>query len=144
MSEIVKRVIVPQSELPAIGKILGKYVVRYRIISEDRNRLSHWSPSYILETTPLSEIQHKVSKDTSNEAVEVFWTPPSTLGLNLLDVYVKWGSADWQYATNLSSTYYKVSIPNEATSVQIAVQVPTKDKVRSTSATLFESDPLAL
>lgn len=144
MSEIVKKVIVPQNELPAIGKILGKYIVRYRIISEDRNRLSHWSPSYVLETTPLPEIQHKVSKDTSNEAVEVFWTPPSTLGLNLLDVYVKWGSGDWEYATNLSSTYYKVSIPNGATSVRVAVQVPTKDKVRLEDATLFESDPLAL
>lgn len=144
MSEIVKKVVVPQSELPAIGKILGKYVVRYRIISEDRNRTSHWSPSYILETTPLSEISHTVSKDTSNDAVEVFWTPPANLGLNLLDVYVKWGSGDWAYATNLASTYYKVSIPNGTTSVQVAVQVPTKEKVRSASATLFESDPLPL
>lgn len=144
MSEIVKKVVVPQSELPVIGKILGTYVVRYRIISEDRNRASHWSPSHILETTPLVEIPHTVSKDNSNDAVEVFWTPPSNLGLNLLDVYVKWGSGDWAYATNLSSTYYKVSIPNGATSVQVAVQVPTKEKVRSESATLFESESYPL
>lgn len=144
MSEIIKKVTVAQSELPAIGKISGQYVVRYRIVSEDRNRASHWSPNYILQTTPLSEIEHRVSKDTPNNAVEVFWTPPATLGLSNFDVYLKWGSGSWNYAITISTTSYKVAIQSGATSVQVAVQAPTKNKVRSTSATLFESDPLAL
>lgn len=144
MSEIIKKVTVPQNELPAIGKISGQYIVRYRIISEDRNRSSHWSLNYILETDPLSEIQHTVSKDNANDAVEVFWTPPPTLGLSTFDVYIKWGSGAWNYAITISTTSYKASILNGATSVQVAVQAPTKNKVRSDSATLFESDPLSL
>ena len=144
MSEIIKKVTVSQNELPPIGKITGQYIVRYRIVSEDRNRASHWSPNYILETDPLSEIQHTVSKDNANDAVEVFWTPPSTLGLSSFDVYVKWDSGPWSYAITISATSYKASILNGATSVSIAVQVPTKNKVRSDSATLFESDPLSL
>lgn len=144
MSEIIKKVTVAQNELPVIGKISGQYIVRYRIISEDRNRASHWSPNYILETTPLSEIQHTVSKDTTNNAVEAFWTPPATLGLSNFDVYLKWGSGNWNYAITISTTSYKVAIQSGATSVQVAVQAPTKNKVRSVSATLFESDSLAL
>lgn len=144
MSEIVKKVTVSQSELPAIGKISGQYIVRYRIISEDRNRTSHWSPNYILETTPLSEIQHTVSKDAPNNAIEVFWTPPATLGLTSFDVYLKWGTGEWLFAITISATSYKAAILSGATSVQVAVQAPTKVKVRSTSATLFESDLLPL
>jgi hypothetical protein len=144
VSEIIKKVTVPQNELPVIGKISGQYIVRYRIISEDRNRTSHWSPNYILETTPLSGIQHTVSKDTTNNAVEAFWTPPATLGLSNFDVYLKWGSGNWNYAITISTTSYKVAIQSGATSVQVAVQAPTKNKVRSISATLFESDSLAL
>jgi hypothetical protein len=144
VSEIIKKVTVPQNELPPIGKITGQYIVRYRIISEDRNRSSHWSLNYILETDPLSEIQHTVSKDNANDAVEVFWNPPPTLGLSTFDVYIKWGSGPWNYAITISTTSYKASILNGATSVQVAVQAPTKNKVRSDSATLFESDPLSL
>ncbi len=145
MSEVIKRVVVPQEDLPAIGKISGQYIVRYRVISEDRNRASHWSPIYSLETTPISEIQHSISKDNAANAVEVFWTPPATLGLSLFDVYVKWGSEDWKYAISISSTSYKVAIPSEdITTVMVAVQAPTKVKQRLAAATLFESDPLSL
>lgn len=145
MSEVIKRVVVPQEELPVIGKISGKYLVRYRIISEDRNRASSWSPIYSLETTPISEIQHSVSKDNAANAIEVFWTPPASLGLSLFDIYVKWDNEEWKYAISISSTSYKTAIPSGATSsVMVAVQAPTKVKERLPSATLFESDPLSL
>lgn len=144
MSEIIKKVAVPQNELPAIGKITGQYIVRYRIISEDKNRSSHWSPNYIIETEPLSEIQHKVNKDIPNGTIEALWTPPATLGLFSFDVYLRWSGGAWNYATTVSNTSYKTPILNGATSVQVAVQVPTKDKSRLISATLFESDPLSL
>lgn len=28
----------------------GQYLVRYRIVSEDRNRRSHWSPIYYVDS----------------------------------------------------------------------------------------------
>lgn len=144
MAEIIKRVVVTQNELPPTGKVTGEFVVRYRIISEDRNRASHWSPNYLLKTTPLGEVPHTVSKITETNSVRAFWTPPGTLGLSLFDIYVRWSGGDWTYAVGISATSYETAIVQGATSFQIAVQAPTKIKKRYESATLFESDSLSL
>jgi len=144
MSEIIKKVVVAQNEIPPTGKVTGKFFVRYRIISEDKNRTSHWSPSYLLETTPLGEVPHTVSPIAESNSVKTFWTPPGTLGLSLFDVYVRWNGGDWEYSVSISSTSYETAIIQDATSFQIAVQAPTKTKKRYESATLFESDPLSL
>ena len=45
----IKQFRVPPSEMPPINSITQGYSVRYRIISEDRNRNSHWSPVYLIE-----------------------------------------------------------------------------------------------
>lgn len=36
------------ANLPPISSIDEGYTIRYRIISEDRNRISHWSPVYLV------------------------------------------------------------------------------------------------
>jgi hypothetical protein len=144
MSEVVKKVVIPQNEIPPTGKVTGKFLVRYRIISEDKNRTSHWSPNYLLETTPLGRVEHTVSKIAETNSVRAFWTPPGNLGLSLFDVYVRWNGGDWTYAVGISSTSYETAIIQGGTSFQIAVQAPTKIKKRYESATLFESNPTAL
>lgn len=47
-NETVKKVIIPLSELPAGSPIVDGYIVRFRIVSDDRNRRSHWSPAYVI------------------------------------------------------------------------------------------------
>jgi hypothetical protein len=48
MEELIRKIIVPVSEIPQLSQaefLAGiKQYVRYRIISEDRNRTSSWSP----------------------------------------------------------------------------------------------------
>lgn len=51
MEEQIKKVIVPIEELPALADG-EQYFVRYRIVSEDQNRTSSWSP-----TIPFSVIR---------------------------------------------------------------------------------------
>ena len=36
------------ANLPPISSVDEGYTIRYRIISEDRNRVSHWSPVYLV------------------------------------------------------------------------------------------------
>ena len=45
----IKKYRVPYSSLPAINSISEGYTLKYRIISEDRNRISHWSPITMLQ-----------------------------------------------------------------------------------------------
>lgn len=44
----VKKVTITKKELPPLTPN-GEYLLRYRIISEDKNRTSHWSPIYTLD-----------------------------------------------------------------------------------------------
>jgi hypothetical protein len=43
-----KKVIIEKGDLPPLSPN-GEYLLRYRIISEDKNRTSHWSPIYTLD-----------------------------------------------------------------------------------------------
>jgi hypothetical protein len=44
-----KKVTVEKKDLPPLSSN-GEYLIRYRIISEDKNRTSHWSPIYTLDS----------------------------------------------------------------------------------------------
>jgi hypothetical protein len=95
------------------------YNIRYRIISEDRNRVSHWSSFYNLgETSTLLEvgfnpanpyatsIPNNIVIDKTKHTINVSWTLPSLLivdptvsqqalqtqqaSINDFDVYLRW------------------------------------------------------
>jgi hypothetical protein len=73
----IKRVIIKKNDLPGpIGNNTTlDYNIRYRIISEDQNRFSHWSP-----------ISTLVVKDTGDETG---FDPSNTLGTNIPhDIYI--------------------------------------------------------
>jgi hypothetical protein len=48
----VKKVIIEKKDFPPLSPN-GEYLLRYRIISEDKNRTSHWSPVYRLDSTAV-------------------------------------------------------------------------------------------
>jgi hypothetical protein len=47
-TENIKKVVIPSANIPASTTVPNSVVLRFRIISEDKNRASHWSPIYIL------------------------------------------------------------------------------------------------
>ena len=51
--EGIQKVTVSKTELPKITKD-GKYYVRYRIVSDDGNKTSSWSPKYAIQKDPVS------------------------------------------------------------------------------------------
>lgn len=147
---IVKKVIVKKQDLPAFSGELQSYLVRYRIVSEDRNRTSHWSPKYKVnvepeidrETSPVeSWIPHSLG--LTQGIVNVVWTPPTNLKLDF-DLYVKWGTDDFKYEASIKTSSYSILALSGYTAVKFAVQVPTFPKQRFTEATLFESESLSL
>jgi hypothetical protein len=48
----VKKVTIEKKDSPPLSPN-GEYLIRYRIISEDKNRTSHWSPIYRLDVSNL-------------------------------------------------------------------------------------------
>jgi hypothetical protein len=47
-----KKVTIEKKDLSPLSP-QGEYLLRYRIISEDKNRTSHWSPIYTLDATKV-------------------------------------------------------------------------------------------
>jgi len=41
----IKKITIPAADLPDLLPGSTKYVVRFRFVSDDKNRTSHWSPS---------------------------------------------------------------------------------------------------
>lgn len=153
MSDItVKKVIIKKQDLPAFNGELQSYLVRYRVVSEDRNRTSHWSPRYKVnvepeinrETVPPEAwIPHSVVPSENKQIINIVWTPPANLKPDF-DLYVKWGADDFKYLASIQTSSYTVKTLTGYSTVKFALQVPTFPKQRFIKATLFESDPVSL
>ena len=52
----VKKAIIQKESLPPVDSESAGYVVRYRIISEDKNRTSHWSPTFVTNAVPVISV----------------------------------------------------------------------------------------
>lgn len=134
----IRKVIIPKSSLPEISGENQNYVIRFRVVSEDKNRSSHWSTKYRLPVPSVDQIDYRVAVEQSHDMVTAVWVP--AVGTKSeFDVYVKWDNEEWQFVSTVFTTTYSTIIKTDATHVQIAVQVPTFPKSRFAGATLFES-----
>lgn len=134
----IKKVIIPKSKLPGFFGENKKYVLRYRFISEDKNRTSHWSPVYkiIAEDTP-EEILNSIIIDTNNKVINLAWEPQSSIQEYFL--YVKWNNGEWQYYAKTSQTNYSIVYDSSKTYINVAVQTSTIPLERFENSTLFEN-----
>jgi hypothetical protein len=57
MAEQIKKVIIKNKNLPYVSFDDNAlfYPIRYRVVSEDKNRVSQWSPTYKLEVPPTTD-----------------------------------------------------------------------------------------
>ena len=136
--EVIKKVKISQEDLPTINSITGKYDVRYRVISEDKNRTSHWSP--IINISPdYTYVSGNIFIASSGLTTVAWDTVTVKIGTQVIrqakdyDVWVKWskaaGNGDWNYVQRISgnsislvhpTTFYingvdQASAPNRVT-----------------------------
>jgi hypothetical protein len=123
----IKKNIILKKDLPSVigDNTTLNYEIRYRVISEDKNRLSHWSPIKILESQNTEDetgfdptdlegtnIPYQVDVDKSGHIAEIVWTMPALLitnptdeekilqaeqsAIKEFDVYISWKvSGNW-------------------------------------------------
>jgi len=141
MTEI-KKVIVPASSLPPTKFPEEGYFVRYRIISEDKNRASHWSLKYFVPRKPFNSIVASLSLNQSSSNPEDWtftsiWTPNSEDQISSFDIYVNWDSEGWQYVGSSGLGFFSSNVRLGSSSLDFALQIPTFPKERYESATVF-------
>jgi hypothetical protein len=154
-NEVIKKVRIASAELPFIqfttemNQLLSRveidelyYDFRYRIISEDKNRTSAWSPIERIVmpdvTTPFpytSDQRIGISENGANpKVITAIWTKPLAADnpseyenifnkINIYDVWARWtetnnatelssGWTSWEYVTTVSSNTFSIVKPN--------------------------------
>jgi len=120
----IKKAIVLNNELPPINPETNGYEVRYRIVSEDKNRTSHWSPSFIIDSG-FTYTSGLISFNKNGSIATFSWDSVS-VSKNLTyirqaheyDIWVKWDrddSGDWLYKQRIDGTSVSFPIPSTYT-----------------------------
>jgi hypothetical protein len=148
-NEIIKKAIIKKADLPPINGENKSYIIRYRIISEDKNRTSHWSPNYALVQDPIVGIDSTkrsitVSGTGSTKTVTAVWEPPSDI--NLFDIYIKNANdpdSKYIYKTTISNPTY-ATVTTTGTPISLLVQVQTYPKGKFAGLILFEETNISV
>jgi hypothetical protein len=157
--ENIKKVRIDQTNLPTINSITEKYDVRYRIISEDRNRTSHWSPVITIDPQ-YTYVPGNITIVSSGITTVAWDTVTIKIGTQVIrqaqdyDIWVKWskaaGTGDWNYVQRISgnsislvhpTTFYIDGVNQNQAPNRITVEVYLKGEpiTRSSSNLLVYS-----
>jgi hypothetical protein len=127
------------------AKINSNYVVRYRIVSEDKNRTSHWSPIYqvspVSTTIKVTDSNIEFFTLDSNTAT-VSWSADDLESKQFFDVYVGYGFGSLNGKLAVQSVSFSNGVYNVTTStphnlVKDDVVLLKKDSQSNLSATVF-------
>lgn len=98
----IKKIVVPQIDLPTSGYESLRHQLRFRIVSEDKARFTHWSPFYLIQNdgidlTPGTIIPSPVLPTEPEPSifladfVDVVWEPPKPRNRRYrYDIFVRW------------------------------------------------------
>jgi hypothetical protein len=120
-NEIIKKARILENRLPAINSITEGYEIRYRVISEDKNRTSHWSPIFLVKpeyTYVPGTIHHTKAGDVSTVAwnsVEIKKGTTLIKEAMSYDVWVKWDrgdGGDWEYRSRIDTSSIALITPS--------------------------------
>lgn len=133
------------------------YVFRYRIVSEDLSRVSHWSPIQTILTVPGGDSVGSVSilsETLPYPTINVTWSTPnlSSIGLDALnidrpryDIFVGYDNVEPVYHGTAYGKFYSfIQDPLATTNVRVVVQVESYLGNRSEYLQVFDSGIILL
>jgi hypothetical protein len=142
-----KKVTIEKKDLPPLTPD-GKYLIRYRIISNDRNRTSHWSPIYTLNATSLIKTVTSNIEVTPSDII-VTWGDANKAALYDIFVSYKIGGTWGDYFFKGSSPIHTygflqplslTAIGYGATDIRIAIQLAGTEKIESPTLTISTAE----
>lgn len=105
MADVLKKSTIKSADLPEVSPN-NTYIVRYRIVSQDQNRYSHWSPIYNINAPAIDkdEIDGSITFSETTRQITVGWTNEAK---GPYDVFYRLDGGAWQYLAKTSSTSYQ-------------------------------------
>ena len=125
MAEIgIKKATILNADLPSIDSSIEGYSVRYRIVSEDKNRTSHWSPTFLIQPN-YTFVANNISFNKNGSIAQQAWDAVSILKngnqirkASEYDIWVKWDRSDggdFVYLERIQGTSVSFPIPETYT-----------------------------
>jgi uncharacterized protein (DUF2141 family) len=135
----IKKTRILKSALPPIDHDTLKYNTRYRIISEDRNRTSHWSPIYNSDGVDLVITGGAVSR--AGNVITAVWEDQNDFPE--YDVFVKFDSNEFFYH-GTSKVHSYSFLKTGTTTVRVKVQIVSSKKEIKAALNIFDSGTVSL
>lgn len=144
----IKLATILKEDLPAFSSNALGYFVRYRVVSKDKNRSSHWSPYYLLLKGAVQKVSCSVNVTGTapTKVINMVWRHPKvdaeTNEISIFkeyDIYIKTNLSNdkWTYIETVPATSFTTLVPSGISSFQVAVQVPIYPKIYSADAAIF-------
>lgn len=129
---------IPRNQLPPVESD-NVYSVRFRVISEDKNRLSHWSPIFVIDSVAPVAVSGALSVTAT--IITAVWGDEE--GRPAYDVFVNFDSGGYEY--HGTTTTHQYAFLNEGIStVRVAIQISSSSKARNAGLTIWESSVTSL
>jgi hypothetical protein len=135
----IKKTRILKSALPPVDYDTLKYNTRYRVISEDRNRTSHWSPIYNSDGVDLVITSGAVSR--AGNVITAVWEDQNDFPE--YDVFVKFDSNDFFYHGRSKVHSYSF-LKTGTTTVRVKVQIVSSKKEIKAALNIFDSGTVSL
>jgi hypothetical protein len=153
MVNVLKKVNVPTSILSELDWETGGYLIRYRIVSENKNLRSHWSPTYFVSVPDFSDVVgsfFEILGEDGQTNVSIVWD--DLYNRPLYDIFVaQEGSLPYgdEFLYDESMFHFHGTSPNHnysfvkrenTTSIRIIVQPASNLKKIKSSFIIYDSD----
>ena len=135
----IKRVIIKKSSLPAVDNNKVGYVFRYRVVSEDKNRTSQWSPINLVLDNSITSVAGTVQ--VSSSVISSVWG--DELNRPKYDVFVGFDGATATYHGTTPIHSYQF-IKTGTTNVRVIIQVESSEKTLNANLQIYNSGLVSL
>ena len=92
---------IPRNQLPPVESD-NIYSVRFRVISEDKNRVSHWSPIFVIDSVTPVAVSGALS--VTETIITAVWGDEE--GRPAYDVFVNFDSSGYEYHGTTTTHQY--------------------------------------
>ena len=135
----IKKVIIKKASLPALDHDKVGYVFRYRVVSEDKNRTSQWSPINLVLDDSITAVAGAVQVSTS--VISAVWG--DELNRPKYDVFVGFDGAAATYHGTTPIHSYQF-IKTGTTNVRVIIQVESSEKTLNANLQIYNSGLVSL
>jgi hypothetical protein len=135
----IKKVIIKKASLPAVDSNKVGYVFRYRIVSEDKNRTSQWSPINLVLDNSITSVAGTVQ--VSSSVISTVWG--DELNRPKYDIFVAFDGATATYHGTTPIHSYQF-IKTGTTNVRVIIQVESSEKTLNANLQIYNSGLVSL